>query len=321
MNDMNRIAVALLLVLFSAAAKAQSFPAKPLRIIVPFPAGGIVDLMARSLNEKLAAGLGQPVLVEARPGANGSLGTEAVAKSEPDGHTMVLATLSHVTTPALTRTPWHPLKDFAGVAVMGHVANVVVVNPELPAKTLREFVDYAKARPGKINFINAGVGTSQTMSAELFKRNAGLDMVGIGYKGFPPAIPDILAGQVQFSFMPFGVAAPHVRGGKLRALAVASPARSKQFPEVPTMAEAGHAESQVVSWYAYLVPAATPRAVVARLNAEFGKALADAEVVARIEKIGGEPLPAGKPEEVDAMLARELDRWSKLVQATGMKIE
>ncbi len=318
---MKRIFLSFVFIFYLANVNGQTFPSKPLRIIVPFPAGGIVDLMARTLSEKIAAGLGQPVLVEARPGANASLGTEAVAKADPDGHTLVLATLSHVTTPALSKTPWHPTRDFAGVAVMGHVANVAVVNPDLPVKSLREFVDYAKARPGKINYINAGAGTSQTMSAELFKRNATLDLVGIGYKGFPPAIPDILSGQVQFSFMPFGVAAPHIRGGKLRALAVASPARSKLFPEVPTMAEAGHADSQVVSWYAYLVPAATPRSVVARLNAEFGKALADPEVIARIEKIGGEPLPAGKPEEVDAMLARELERWTKLVQATGMKIE
>ena len=318
---MSRIFISFLLIFYFSNVNGQTFPNKPLRIVVPFPAGGIVDLMARTLNEKLAAGLGQPVLVEARPGANASLGTEAVAKADPDGHTLVLATLSHVTTPALSKTPWHPTKDFAGVAVMGHVANVVVIHPDLPVKTLREFVDYAKARPGKINFINAGGGASQTMSAELFKRNAGLDLVSIGYKGFPPAIPDILSGQVQFSFMPFGVAAPHVRGGKLRALAVAAPARSRMFPDMPTMAEAGYAESQVVSWYAYLVPAATPKAVIARLNAEFAKALADPEVIARIEKIGGEPLPAGKPEEVDAMLARELERWTKLVQATGMKIE
>ena len=318
---MKRACLALLLILFSVAARPQAFPSRPLRIVVPFPAGGIVDLMARSLNEKLAAGLGQPVLVEARTGANGSLGTEAVARSEPDGQTLVLATLSHVTTPALMKTSWHPLKDFAGVALMGHVANVAVVHPELPAKTLREFVDYAKARPGRINYINGGAGTSQTMSTELLKRNVGIDLVGIGYKGFPPAIPDILAGQVQFSFIPFGVAAPHVASGKLRALAVAAPARNRQFPEVPTMAEAGYADSQVVSWYAYLAPAATPRTAVARLNAEFAKALADPEVIARIEKIGGEPLPAGKPEDVDAMLAREFERWTKLVQATGMKIE
>ncbi|HVP08297.1 MAG TPA: tripartite tricarboxylate transporter substrate binding protein [Burkholderiales bacterium] len=318
---MKRLWILLATAFFLSSVQAQNFPAKPLRIIVPFPAGGIVDLMARTLNEKLAAGLGQPVLVEARPGANASLGTEAVAKSEPDGHTLVLATLSHVTTPALMQTPWHPLKDFAGVAMMGHVANIAVVNPEVPAKTLREFVDYAKTRPGKVNFINAGAGTSQTMSAELFRRNAGLDMVGIGYKGFPPAVPDILAGQVQFSFFPFGVAAPHIASGKLRALAIAAPARSRQFPDLPTMAEAGFADSQVVSWYAFLVPAATPKAIVARLNAEFAKALADPEVIARIQKIGGEPLPAGKPEEVDAMLAREFGRWTKLVQATGMKIQ
>lgn len=318
---MKKIVFCVVAVLFLVTARAQTFPSKPLRIIVPFPAGGIVDLMARTLNEKLAAGLGQPVLVEARPGANASLGTDAVAKSEPDGHTLVLATLSHVTTPALMPTPWHPLKDFAGVAVMGHVANVAVVNPEVPAKTLREFVDYAKARPGKVNFINAGAGTSQTMSAELFRRNTGLDMVGIGYKGFPPAVPDILAGQVQFSFFPFGVAAPHIASGKLRALAIAAPARSRQFPDLPTMAEAGFADSQVVSWYAFLVPAATPKAIVARLNAEFAKALADPEVTARIQKIGGEPLPAGRPEEVDAMLASEFERWTKLVQATGMKIQ
>ncbi|MEK6244825.1 MAG: tripartite tricarboxylate transporter substrate binding protein [Pseudomonadota bacterium] len=318
---MQRFFLSIAFLLFLTGVNAQTFPAKPLRIIVPFPAGGIVDLMARSLSDKLAAGLGQPVLVEARPGANGSLGTEAVAKSDPDGHTIVLATLSHVTTPLLTKTPWHPIRDFAGIAIMGHIANLAVVHPDLPSKTLREFVDYARARPGKINYINGGGGTSQTMSTELLKRNVGIDLVGIGYKGFPPAIPDILAGQVQFSFIPFGVAAPHIRSGKLRALAIAAPARNRLFPDVPTMAEAGYADSQVVSWYAYLVPAATPKPVVARLNAEFGKALADADVLARIDKIGGEPLPAGKPEEVDAMLARELERWTKLVQATGMKIE
>jgi tripartite-type tricarboxylate transporter receptor subunit TctC len=318
---MRKIVLTVALVLIAITARAQTFPSKPLRIIVPFPAGGIVDLMARSLNEKLAAGLGQPVLVEARPGANGSLGTDAVAKSDPDGHTLVLATLSHVTSPLLAKTPWHPTKDFAGVAIMGHVANIAAVNPEVPAKTLREFVEYAKARPGKVNYINAGVGTSQTMSTELFKRNAGLDMVGVGYKGFPPAIPDLLANQVQFSFIPFGVAAPHVSSGKLRGLAVAAPSRNKLLPQLPTMAEAGYADSQVISWYAYLVPAATPKPVVARLNAEFVKALADPEVIARIEKIGGEPLPAGKPEDVDAMLTKEVDRWTKLVQATGMKME
>jgi tripartite-type tricarboxylate transporter receptor subunit TctC len=159
------------------------------------------------------------------------------------------------------------------------------------------------------------------MGAELFKRNAGIDVVGVGYKGFPPAIPDMLSGQIQFSFMPFGVAAPHVRGGKLRLLAVAAPARNKQFPDAPTMAEAGFADSQVISWYAFMVASATPRAVVNRLNAEFAKTLADPDVGARVEKIGGELLPAGKPEEVDAMVAKDLERWVKLVKETGLKLE
>jgi len=316
-----RALLLLVLSFLSLQAQSQSYPSRPLRVIVPFPAGGIVDLMARTLNEKLAAGLGQPVLVDARPGANGSIGTEAAARADADGHTLVLATLSHVTTPALMKTPWHPVKDFAGVAMMGHVANVAMVHPSLPARTMREFVEYARQRSGKLNYINGGAGASQTMSAELLKRNTGIDLVGIGYKGFPPAMPDFLAGQIQFSFMPLGVAAPHLRSEKLRGLAIAAPARSKLFPALPTMAEAGYAESQVISWYAFLVPAATPRAAVARLNAEFDKALADADVLARIEKIGGEPLPAGRPGEVDAMLAREATRWARLVQAAGLKIE
>ncbi len=318
---MAKIIVAIAGILFAMQSTAQTFPSKPLRIIVPFPAGGIVDLMARSINEKLAAGLGQPVLVETRPGANASLGTEAVVKSEPDGHTLLMATLSTVTTPALSKTTWQPTRDLAGVAMMGHVANVALVHPSLPAQNLKEIVDYARTRPGQLNYINAGIGTSPTMAMELFKKNTGIFVVGIGYRGFPPAIPDMLAGQIQFSFMPFGVAAPHVRAGKLRLLAIAAPARNRQFPEAPTMAEAGFGDSQVISWYAFMVAAGTPRALIARLNAEFTKALADPEVLARIEKIGGDPLPAGKPEEVDAMVARELDRWTKLVQAQGLKIE
>ena len=318
---MKRVALAVLLILFAISSTAQTFPSKPLRIIVPFPAGGIVDLMARSVNEKLAAGLGQPVLVETKPGANASLGTEAVAKSEPDGHTLLMATLSTVTTPALSKTSWQPTRDLAGVAMMGHVANVALVHPSLPPQNLKEIVDYARARPGQLNYINAGIGTSPTMAMELFKKNTGIDIVAIGYKGFPPAIPDMLAGQIQFSFMPFGVAAPHVRAGKLRLLAIAAPARNRQFPDAPTMVEAGFAESQVISWYAFMVAAGTPRPLITRLNAELAKALGDAEVQARIEKIGGEPLPAGKPEEVDAMVARELERWTKLVQATGLKLD
>jgi tripartite-type tricarboxylate transporter receptor subunit TctC len=319
---MKPLCLALALLLAAPLAGAQQWsPTKPLRIIVPFPAGGIVDLMARTINEKLAAQLGQPVLIETRPGAMSSIGTESVARGEPDGHTLLLATLSHATLPSLAKVPWHPVKDFSGVAMLGHVANLAVVTPALEPKTLAEFVAYARARPGKLNFINAGNGTSQTLTVELFRKNAKLDLVAVGYRGYAPAMPDLLSGQIQFSVVPFGVGVPHVRGGKLRALAVVAPGRNKQLPETPTMAEAGFPESQVVSWYAFLVSSTTPRPIVQRLNAELVKAHADADVLARIDKVGGEPLPTGTPAEVDQMLAKEYERWAGFIKETGLKAE
>lgn len=311
----------LLLVLNASAAMAQWTPAKPIRVIVPFPAGGIVDLMARSVSDKLAASLGQPVLVEARTGANGSIGIDAVAKAEPDGHTLLMATLSNVTLPGFTKQSWHPTRDFAGIAMLGQVPNLVVVPATLEPKTLKEFVDYARARPGALNFANGGNGTSTTLGVERLKKHAGLDLVSVGYKGFPPVIPDLVSGQLQFAMMPFGVAAPHVKSGKLRALAVAASQRNKQLPDVPTMAEAGFSESPVISWYAFLAPAGTPKPAIERLNRELAKALTDPEVVARIETIGGATMAPGTPAEVDSMLAREVDFWAGFIKESGLKIE
>ena len=313
--------LALTLLNASAAAQAQAAwaPSKPVRIIVPFPAGGIVDLMARAVTEPLAIALGQPVIVETRTGANGSIGTDAVAKAEPDGHTILLATLTTATLPGFGgNLPWSPTRDLAGVAMLGQVPNLAVVPAGLEPKTLKEFVDYARARPGKINFINGGNGTSPTLGVLRLQKNTGMQMVGVGYKGFPPAIPDLISGQVQFGFVPFGVAAPHVKSGKLRALAIAAPVRSKQFPDLPTMAEAGFAESPVISWYAWMVPAATPRPVIDRLNREFTKVLADPAVQLRIDTVGGATLPAGTPAEVNALVAREVEFWSRFIKDTGL---
>ena len=320
-----REAVVAILVLcgapLAAFAQAQWSPSKPVRIIVPFPAGGIVDLMARAVSDKLAFGLGQPVIVEARPGAMGSIGTDAAARSEPDGHTILLATLTHVTLPSFTKTPWHPAEDFAGIAMLGQVPNLAVVPASLEPKTLRELVDYAKARPGKLNYENAGNGTSQTLTIEMLKKSAGIELQGIGYKGHPAAIPDIINGQIHFALMPFGVAAPHVKSGKLRALAVAAPSRNKQFPDVPTMTEAGFPDLEVISWYAFVAPAATPKVATQRLNTEIARALADPNVLSRIDRVGGEALPAGTPAEVDAMLARETERWARFIKEAELKIE
>ena len=303
----------------AAQAQAAWSPGKPVRIIVPFPAGGIVDLMARAVTEPLAAALGQAVIVETRTGANGSIGTDAVAKAEPDGHTILLATLTTATLPGFGgNLPWNPTKDLAGVAMLGQVPNLAVLTAGLEPKTLKEFVEYAKARPGKINFINGGNGTSPTLGVLRLQKNTGMQMVGVGYKGFPPAIPDLISGQVQFGFVPFGVAAPHVKSGKLRALAIAAPTRSKQFPDVPTIAEAGFPESPVISWYAWMVPAATPRPVIERLNREFTKLLADPAVQMRIDTIGGATMPAGTPAEVNALVAREVEFWARFIKETGL---
>lgn len=317
-----RLLVALAIALLAPLAHAQWAPSKPVRIIVPFPAGGIVDLMARTVTDRLAASLGQPVIVEARTGAGGSIGTEAAARAEPDGHTLVVATLSHVTLPAFGgKLPWHPTRDFAGIGMLGQVANLAVVTNGLEPRTMREFVAFARARPGQINYVNAGNGTSQTLGVEMLRKDTGIQLTSVGYKGYPPAVPDVIAGRIEFAMMPFGVALPQVKAGRMRALAVVAPVRSPLLPEVPTMAEAGFPESTVVSWYALLAPAGTPRAAIARLSAELGKALADAEVIGRIEALGGSPLPVGTPAEVDAMLARETDRWARFVRETGLTMQ
>ena len=305
----------------SSAAQAQAAwsPSKPVRIVVPFPAGGIVDLMARAVTEPLAAALGQPVIVETKTGANGSIGTDAVAKADPDGYTILLATLTTATLPGFGgNLPWNPTKDLAGVAMLGQVPNLAVLTAGLEPKTLKEFVEYTKARPGKVNFINGGNGTSPTLGVLRLQKNTGMQMVGVGYKGFPPAIPDLISGQVQFGFVPFGVAAPHVKSGKLRALAIAAPTRSKQLPDVPTIAEAGYPESPVISWYAWMVPAATPKAVIDRLNREFTRVLADPAVQQRIDTVGGATLPAGTPAEVNALVAREVEFWARFIKETGL---
>ena len=317
-----RLTFAAALALAAPWSQAQTWaPTKPVRIIIPFPAGGIVDLMARSLTDKLAAALGQPVLVEAKPGANGSIGTEAVARAEPDGHTLVLATMSHTTLTGFGKQNWHPSKDFAGIAMMGQVPNLIVVPNSLEARTLRDFVNAAKTRPGQWSYANGGNGTSGTLAVELLKKQAGINLTSVGYKGYPPAVPDLVAGRIEFALIPFGVAAPHVKGGKMRALAVVAPSRNPQFPDVPTMAEAGFADAAVISWYAFLAPAGTPKAAIQRLHAEIAKALADPEVVARIETVGGTPLPVGTPAEVDAMIVRETERWGRFIRETGLTLQ
>ncbi len=301
-------------------AHAQPYPSKPVRVIVPYPSGGIVDLLARAITEKIAAGWGQPILVEGRPGADSNLGTESVAKSAPDGYTWLMTGPAVLSNPSIyTNLPWSPLRDFQGVGVAVWNLNVAVVPATLPVANLAEFVAYAKARPGQLNFGNPGTGSSNHLSTELFFQVAGIQLTNIGYKGQPPAIPDLINGQLQFKVVALGLAAPHIRSGRLRALAAFSPLRLKQLPDVPTVSEAGYPEAGLVPWYGIYVPNATPRDVVARINGEINKALASPDVQERIEKIGGLPGPVKTTDEIQAMMKSDFERWGKVVRAAGIK--
>ncbi|MBS0336481.1 MAG: tripartite tricarboxylate transporter substrate binding protein [Proteobacteria bacterium] len=314
------VRIAVVLALCAGTAFAQPYPSKPVRVIVPYPSGGIVDLLARAITEKIAAGWGQPILVEGRPGADSNLGTEAAAKSPADGYTWLMTGPAVLSNPSIySNLPWNPLRDFQGVGVAVWNLNIAVVPATLPVNTLQEFVAYAKARPGQLNFGNPGTGSSNHLSSELFFQVAGIKLVNIGYKGQPPAIPDLINGQLQFKVVALGLAAPHVKSGRLKALAAFSPQRLKQLPDVPTVAEAGYPEAGLVPWYGIYVPSATPKDVVARINNEINRALASPDVQERIEKIGGLPGPMKTPDEIQAMMKSDFERWGKVVHAAGIK--
>jgi tripartite-type tricarboxylate transporter receptor subunit TctC len=299
-------------------ALAQAYPVKPVRVIVPYPAGGIVDLMARALTDALSARLGQPVIVEAKPGADASIGTEAVAKAEPDGYTLLMATLALAVNPNLSKVPWHPVNDFEGVAHVGVVANIAAVTPSLAVKDMKGFIALAKSKPGEINYVNPGNGSSPHVSAELLQQVNGIRLTSINYKGIPPAMADFLAGTVPFGFFPFGTIASHVRSGKAQAIGIASPVRHKQFPDLPTLAEQGYSSSQVNSWYAIAAPKKTPAAVIERLNKEINALLTEEAIVGRIEKVGGTVVAGWTPQATSKMIADEFARWGEVARKAGL---
>jgi len=312
------LALALLL---PSLALAQAWPTKPVRIIVPYPAGGIVDLMARALGDGLGAKLGQSVIVEPRPGADASIGTDAVAKADPDGHTVLMATLALAVNPNLSKVPWHPVNDFEGVAHIGVVANVAVVTPALGVKDLKSFIELAKSKPGQINYVNPGNGSSPHVSAELLQIENGIKLTSINYKGIPPAVPDFLAGTVPFGFFPFGTIAGHLRSGKAQAIGIASPVRHKEFPDIPTIAEQGYASSQVNSWYALAVPKKTPRPVIDRLNRDVNALLGEPETMARFEKIGATLISGWTAAQTTKMIADEFARWADVARKAGLSAQ
>ncbi len=305
-----------------AIAQTEAWPSKPIKYIVPFPPGGTTDILARIIAQKLSTSLGQQVLVDNKPGAGGNIGSDFVAKSAADGYTILGGTISShaINMSMYKKMPYDAVKDFAPITLIGTNANILVVHPNNPAKTLAEFIANARARKEPLNFASAGTGTSQHLSGEMFKSLTGLDMVHIPYKGSAPAIQDVMGEQVSMMFDTTVVAGPFVKSGKLRALGVTSAKRVKGFDDVPTIAEGGVAGYEVVSWQGIFAPAGTPKEIVQKLNAEIVKVLRMPDVAKRLEDLG--PEPAGNtPEEFAAFQKAEIAKWAKLIKAANISAD
>jgi tripartite-type tricarboxylate transporter receptor subunit TctC len=308
------------------AAQAQQpgadWPNKPVRWIVPFPPGGAMDAIARTVGEKAAKTLNQPFIIENRPGAGGNIGADFVAKQPGDGYTMMITSIGMATNkPLYGKLSYDPVKDFAPVSLLAVVPNVLVTNATQPnVKTVSDLIAAAKKEPGKLTYASAGNGTSIHLAGELFTSLAKIDMLHIPYKGSGPAVSDLLGGQVNYMFDSITSAKPHIESGKLRALGVTTAKRSSSLPNIPTIAEAGLPGYEVSPWFAVFVPAATPKPVIAKLHAALTDAIKQPDMRARFEKMGAEPV-GSTPDELAAHLAKESARWTKLIAERGIKAE
>jgi tripartite-type tricarboxylate transporter receptor subunit TctC len=320
MNLPNRLLAAALLLCGAFAANAQ-YPNKPIKIIVPLAAAGTGDTLARAVADAMAKELGQPVIVENKPGAGGLVGTEMVAASAPDGYTLLAVSPSHVINPALhAKKTYDPLKDFETITVMANTHQVIVAHPSTPASTLKELIDYAKKNPGKLTYGSAGLGSATHLNMELFKSMAGIDILHVPYKGSTQARQDVLAGQVNLAMDGLLPVQPLIKDGRLRALAITSSRRAQSNPEIPTIAEAGVPGYASDTWYGLLVPAKTPKEIVAKLQQAAVKGLHSAQVRERFAKLGAEAV-GNTPEEFARLLAQEQKTWTKVVKDSGAKAE
>jgi tripartite-type tricarboxylate transporter receptor subunit TctC len=301
----------------AAATDVDKYPNRVVRMTVGFSAGGAVDISGRLVAQRLAEALGQQVIIDNRPGADGILASEYVAKSSPDGYTVAYVSAGHTMNPAFRkRLPYHPLKDFAPVSLVATGTQVLVVNPSLPAHNVQELVTLAKARPGQINFASAGMGGPMHLAAELLKSMAHIDIVHVPYKGGGPAINDVIAGQIEMTFIGAPIALPHVRSGRLRLLAVTTGKRMSTLPDVPTVAESGFPGYDVNASYSVLAPAATPVPIVARLSTELSKVVRLPDIRERFAALGIEPV-GSTPEQLANFMQNELAKWAKLAKALG----
>ena len=316
------IAVAMCVAASMQPLLAADYPEKTIRIIVPYTPGGTADMLARTIGQKMAASLGQQVIVDNRPGAGGNIGADLAAKAAPDGYTILMGTVAtHAINPNLyPKLPYDVEKDFAPIVLIATLPNLLVVNLSVPAKNVRELIALAKAKPGELAFASAGNGTSQHLSGELFKKMTGVDMIHIPYKGSAPAVTDLIGGQVQLMFDNIPSALPQVRAGKLRALAVTGPRRSPVLPELPTVAESGLPGFSITSWFALFAPAGTPSKILLLLNKEAGKAIASQDLRQQWMAQGLEPA-GGTADQLAEFRRLEAPKWEKIVRESGARVE
>ncbi len=316
-----RSIAALALCAVHAGALAQAWPTKPVRIIVPFTPGSGTDIMARTVSEKLAAQLGQPVVVENRPGAGGTIGAGLVAKSEADGHAILVHSSSYTVTPSTYQNlPYDTLRDLTGITPLGLLPNVLVIAPSKGIGSVKELVAAAKARPGSMNSASVGIGSATHLNAERFRLGAGIEVVNVPFKGTPEALTEVITGRVDYYFCPVNAALPFLKDGKVRALAVGSTKRSLALPELPTTLEAGVPNSDYNFWVGMFAPAKTPREVVNRLYLETVKALRSGDVREKLARLGAEPMDYD-PEQFNAYIRDEIAANAALVKAAGIKLD
>lgn len=306
----------------SASGSGTAWPNKPIRMVVGFPAGGPTDIVGRTMAQKLAEFLGQPVIIDNRAGAGGVIATEHVAKSPPDGNTLLLGTIGGLAV-AMSLYPnrgYDTLRDLAPVAQAVTVTNILVVHPALPVKSVKELLALARSRPGKLNYASSGSGTVTNLAGELFKSMARVNIVHIPFKGGAPALTALMSGEVEMNFENSLIVLPLIKAGKVRALAVTGAQRSRLMPELPTISEGGLPGYNASGWYGYVVPAAVPKDIVARLGADINRTLRLPEVIERLSSQGAEPV-GGTPEHFGAFMRSEIDKWSQLVKTANMKAE
>jgi len=321
MKNLLKLSLSAFVLIFATMANAQPFPSKPIKIIVPFPAGGTVDFFARVISTKLSEALGQSVLVENRAGAGGNIAAEAVAKAAPDGYTLLMGSeIIAINTSLYSKIGYDPVKDLAPITLVGTVPNILIVHPGLPINSVAELIALAKKTPGKISFASTGQGTSTHLSSELFKLMANVDMLHVPYKGGPPAIADLISGQVNMMFINMPTGITHVRSGKAKILAVSSIKRVAQLPDVPTVDQSGVKGFETSAWSGLYAPAATPADIINRLNVEVVKVLKQPSVREQLMAQGAEPV-GDTPEEFSRFTLAEISKWAKIIKISGAKVD